>query len=1254
MTDLRRHVPPLTLGWDDEVPGALHRTVDGTLVFADVSGFTALTERLSRQGRIGAEEIVEALNRVFGPMLTIAAARGGELLKFGGDALLFLFRGDDHPEQACDAAVEMRASLRAAAAVPTSAGRFSLSMSVGVHAGEIELFLVGSPTRELLVLGPGASSVATAEKAAEAGQVVVTPATAQRLPRGSTRARDDGALLLRRRRPRTAPGRPASPPPDPDHRLATLFPRALGEYLAPGAPDPEHRVATIAFVRFSGTDRVLAQQGPQALAELLHELVSTVEEALDAEGVTLLATDLDTDGGKFFLGSGVPSTRPDDEGAMLRALRRVADAGLPLPLQLGAARGNVFAAEVGVPDRAAYSAMGDTTNTAARIMATAPAGTVHAQPAVLEHSRTLFAVTPRGPFRMKGKAAPVLVYEVGEETGTRESVDDTRLPFLGRDTELATARTVVQRALAGEGGVLTVEGPAGIGSTRLAQEALDAAGAASRLALRAEPYGASSAYRVLRDPLRALLGIARGTREEMGASLLAALADRAPDLAPMAPLLADVVHVGVPDTPEADRVDAQYRADRVADVVVELLDAVLPGPLAVVVEDAHWADGASAHLLDRLASATAGRPRVVVVVRRGDHDGFAPASGTRVVLDPLPDHVVERLVHAATEATPLRPHEVAAVVAKAGGNPLFVEEVTRLAVGAGSLDELPESVQAVMGAQVDELPPAARRILRYCAVLGLSVRREVLDGTLAADGLVLDPGTLALLEGLVEADGPDRLRFRTSLVRDAAYDGLAYRVRARVHGAAGEVLERLSTDLDTDSPALVLHFARAGDAQRTWDYAQRAGRLAAASYANADAADHLETALEVSRRVPGVSDDERAALWARVGDLRELAGMFTESVEAYRAAARLTRDDPVATAEVLSRQAAAHLRTGAFTTTLRVVTRARRLIEGSTAPTAQRTRVRLDNLTAIVRVEQERPREARDWAARANAAAAAVGEHETQVRALMLLDMAEMQLGVPGLGARHREALAICVEHGLRPQEAKVRSNLGAMAYYAGRWTEAAQWYRTSRDVAMEAGSAFVAAQTDVNLGELLINQGHLDEAQEVLVGAVRVLRASGAARFLAEGRMQLARVHLSRGELEEAETRAADVVQAYTELGNPTSALEAALVRAEAVVGLGRPQEALDIIAAAEREARDDAVFSMPRLCLQRASALLALDRLDDAAGMVAEGLAAARDQELPYEEALLLRLGSVVDARRGRDGDAAVAREQADALLVGLGAAG
>ena len=147
-------------------------------------------------------------------------------------------------------------------------------------------------------------------------------------------------------------------------------------------------MATIAFVRFSGTDAILAERGPGGLAEALHAVVSAVEAALAVEGVTLLATDLDTDGGKFFLGSGVPA---DPRGRRGPDAARAAADRRRRPPAAAAARGqprHVFAAEVGVAERAAYSAMGDTTNTAARIMATAPPGAIHAHPDVLEHSRT--------------------------------------------------------------------------------------------------------------------------------------------------------------------------------------------------------------------------------------------------------------------------------------------------------------------------------------------------------------------------------------------------------------------------------------------------------------------------------------------------------------------------------------------------------------------------------------------------------------------------------------------------------------------------------------------------------------------------------------------------------------------------------------------------------------------------------------------------------------------------------------------------
>ncbi len=706
MTDLRRHVPPIALAWDDETPGELWRVVDGTLVFADVSGFTALTEKLSRRGRIGAEEIVETLNRVFGPMLRIAGTRGGELLKFGGDALLFLFTGPDHTEQACDAAVEMRTALRQAAAVPTSVGRLSLKMSVGLHSGDIHLFLVGSPTRELLILGPGATSTALAEKAAEAGEIVVSAATAARLAPDAVRPREDGELMLRRRSAHSAPGKDFVLPDVDRERIRGLFPIELGEYLDPGIPDPEHRIASIAFIKFSGTDALLAGPGPDVLAEALHRTVSLVEEALAPESISLLATDLDSDGGKFFLGSGIPTSFEDNEGRMLRALRRIADSDSPLPLQLGVNRGHVFAAEVGIPERGAYTGMGDTTNTAARIMSKAPAGVLFAHPAVLEHSRTRFAVQPAGPFPMKGKAVPLLVFEVGEELGTaEEATSESRLPFLGRDEELATVRGALDEALGGTGGVITITGATGMGKSRLAFEAVKETSEVQVVVVRAEPYGAASAYRVFRDPVRRLLGLERDTPEAMGQALLATLGRVAPDLLPMAPLLADVVQVDVPSTPEVDQLDPQYRPDRLADAVVRLVDETMPGPLVLVAEEAHWADGASARLLDRLGAASAGRPWVVIAVRRGEEGGFAPAAGTQVTLDPLPPEVMERLVIAATEATPLRPHEIAAVVDRAQGNPLFVEEVTRVALSTGSLDTLPESVQAAMSAQIDLLHP---------------------------------------------------------------------------------------------------------------------------------------------------------------------------------------------------------------------------------------------------------------------------------------------------------------------------------------------------------------------------------------------------------------------------------------------------------------------------------------------------------------------------------------------------------------------
>jgi class 3 adenylate cyclase/tetratricopeptide (TPR) repeat protein len=1251
VTDLRRHVPRVALEWDDEVPDRAWQSVDATLVFADISGFTALTERLARRGRIGAEELIETLNRVFGAMLDMAAIRGGELLKFGGDALLFTFRGEDHTLRACRSAVDMRQALREAAKVPTSVGKLRLSMSVGIHSGPVDFFLVGAPTRELLILGPAATATAEAEHAAVAGQILITASTAAKLPPNSTELREDGLHRLRWRFTFPPEGEGPPPPEVSEGRLRSLFPNALGDYLDDRVPDPEHKVATIGFARFSGTDRLLVEQGHDAVATALHTTISVFEDALIAEGVTLLATDLDSDGGKLFMSSGVPFSTEDDEGRMVRAMRRVLDTGTPLPLQIGVNRGHVFAAEVGAAARAAYSAMGDTTNTAARIMAKAPHGVLFAHPTVLEQSRTLFETEPAGPFAMKGKTVPVPVFAIGEELGTRGAETREALPLIGRDDELAALREALDHALGGEGGVITVSAATGLGKSRVIAEAMRGLEVVVA-SVRAEPYGMTSPYRMLRDPVRGALGVERGDPAGMTAQVLESFARLAPDLLPLAPLLEDVVNIPIPSTPEAAAIEPRFRPARIADIVVRLIEATVPGRFVLMVEEGHWSDGASITVLERVAAATRGRPWAVVVARRVDGDGFAPEDGTQIVLGPLPDDAMRRIVIAATATSPLRPHEVDEIVKRAGGNPLYVEELARVFREVGSLEAMPESLHAALDAQIDALDTRSRRILRYASVLGRSFRTEVLAETLRAEGLEADDATLTKLTGYLESDGRTRLRFRTGMIRDAAYEGLAYRLRARLHAAAGAAVEALSTDLDADADTLSLHFSRGGDQRATWRYARMAGDRAARAYANVDAAVQYERALEAARRLPDISDDQLLTLLTRLAEVRNLTGLYETSVEALRQAARLVRDEPSRHAAVLLQKARIRQRAGTYRLALRDVTTAERLIgdhDGGDVPT---TRVRLEAVRLSVRFEQGKRARVVAEAPTIIAEARTVGDDDSLILALGLHDICSVQLGDLSVGENLREAVDLSLRTGNLRWALRAQMAMAGLALYSGDWSGAVAAYAGAREAAIGSGDVVSDAQVVVNLAEILVWLGRADEADGLLEDAIRVLRVARVNAFAVYGELQRGRVLLERGNLAEAERLLESVELESIALDDPSMAAEALLVRAEVLTLQGRPEDALAVLATLTSTDGDDVVLR-PRAALEQARAEAALGRNEDARRAVLEGLAVATEHGLPYEEARCLALLADVEDVLGSAPAAAEARARLEAIQERLGMA-
>src|SRR5215213_1886361 len=142
---LQAYVPRLVIDWLSGFDTRTHRCITGSLAFIDISGFTALTERLARKGHVGAEEMSDALNATFAHLLEVADAYGAGLVKWGGDAVLLLFSDAGHAERACGAAFGMRARLREVGHLKTTAGNINLRMSVGIHSGEFDFFLVGDP-----------------------------------------------------------------------------------------------------------------------------------------------------------------------------------------------------------------------------------------------------------------------------------------------------------------------------------------------------------------------------------------------------------------------------------------------------------------------------------------------------------------------------------------------------------------------------------------------------------------------------------------------------------------------------------------------------------------------------------------------------------------------------------------------------------------------------------------------------------------------------------------------------------------------------------------------------------------------------------------------------------------------------------------------------------------------------------------------------------------------------------------------------
>lgn len=1190
-------------------------------MFVDISGFTALSERLARKGRIGAEELTSVLNRVFEQMLDVVYQRGGSLLKFGGDALLLLFSTKDHVTQACAATVEMRSALRSASRQPTSVGRINLRMSSGIHAGPVDLFLVGDSHRELIVTGPAASVTTEMEGTAEAGEIVVSDAVRRAVPHDFIgEARGHGWLLRKRKINHARPASAGRRSPHTDRAaLPSLVPTGLREHLASGMDDSEHRIASIAFVKYAGVDSLMSEEGPEPVAHQIDRLVTIVQEATDREGITFLGTDIDADGGKFILAAGVPSSRHDDEGRILRAVQRIVSSDLRLSLRAGVNRGHVYSANVGTTFRRTYTVMGDTVNLAARLMAAAEPGRLYATPSALNLSSTLFRTEPLEAFYVKGKEHPVQAFDVFEETGVRPPETTTELPFRGREAELEMLVGIVNTcSRVGRGGIMTISGDTGVGKSRLISEVLERCSGMDTLMIQAEPSGVDNPYWAFRDPLRRFLGIARGSQPEMSSQLASAIAQRAPGLDWAVPLLGDVMHIDVDDNEKTAVIDPRFRPERTADVLVELLSAGYSRPVALVAEDGQWLDEASTKLLQRVGIAAADHPwTVLVTVRRPESD--FESMGEEIALSPLDDETMREIVIEVTRATPLRPHELDAIVSKAGGNPLFLGEILRVVAETGSVEELPDSLDAVISREIDTLAPLPRQLLRYSSVLGRRFRRPVLNEFLGPEQVKVDDATVRELGRFIVDEGEGRLAFRHSVVHDIAYASLPYAKRRELHARAGDVIEkRAGNDPDSVAEYLSTHYSQSGEYDKAWRYSQIAAEKAKRAYANAEAEAHYERAIGAAQKLGTIDRLEIAEAWKQLGVVCELSGKLETARDAFLKALQLS-DEPEWLVDLRIRRADAWLNSRRIAQAKRELTMARKsVVIDQSEPMSARLQARIASFEGGVHIAAGDPKAAHDAAEKAIELARRAGEEEALARAFMIYDLSSSQLGAdpPGFTS---EAVGIYQRLGLLDRSSQAMNNLGFYAYFRGDWDEAVTWYRKGVKDSDRAGNAVKAAVMRANIAEVLIGQRRYRDVPALVDEADRVLRASNAVQWLPLVELQIARLETALGTPDLAAKRLSPMFHDQIE-GRPSNwTADIGVSLAEAFFLTGDYEEALrvvDLLASALPNLRDETQASLSRI---RGMLMARNDGLSDAEHFFSEGLRLAEKAGSRYEELLI-----------------------------------
>jgi predicted ATPase len=520
-------------------------------------------------------------------------------------------------------------------------------------------------------------------------------------------------------------------------------------------------------------------------------------------------------------------------------------------------------------------ALGDPTNVAARLQSRAEPGTIAVGDATARQLSDRFELEPLGDLEVKGREGTVAAWRV---VGPRKKAPPPRPPVLvDRAAELAALDSVMRELASGRGQVLFLIGDEGMGKTRLLAELHSSAPLEVEwLQGSCVSYGAQASYLPIIGLLREWLGVGENdadlaVRTKLRARLETLLGSAAENVLPY---LARLLSVQLDPSSESRlaALPAAELSERMQESFADWLTALAADhPVVVAIDDLHWADTSTCDLLARLLELTETIPLLFLASMHVDPATSAwrlrvqaladyPHRSSEVTLGRLPDEAAGALLDALVPAGTLDPSSRADIVARAEGNPLYVEELMRALVEGGgrsrtwtlTTDSLPPTVEGLLAARFDRLPEAARTLARIAAVIGRDFSLRILERVASKDAVG------AGLADLLRADIVRELRrfpeleytFRHVLLHEAALATLPPGATRRLYRDVGVATEELVADsLDEHLEKLAFYFYRSDDERKALDYLERAADKAVSLDAREQARDLLARGLKVADRL---------------------------------------------------------------------------------------------------------------------------------------------------------------------------------------------------------------------------------------------------------------------------------------------------------------------------------------------------------------------------------------------------------------------